>query len=267
MRKLPKVLRGLLRSLWIYLGCGLAGALILSGPAYANSWPPMAIFLFHMPMVASLAGHGLGLLGILMLEAYVLHRREQVEFGKAVWSTASANLVSLIEGLLITFMFSSLPYITYGGILIFLLFFLPAYLFLVIASNSLLPTKHTGIRRLWLVMWAIIWLVSLTISFLVLLKVGSINPAIAAGKPFPDPSVPFYINLLQVLAILLFLILGFTMSLVTEAFVLSKIFKNRTKHFLQTVLIMNVRSYSYIAIPITLFFLSPMLRRLLNFQF
>jgi hypothetical protein len=281
MRKLPKVLRGLLRPLWIYLGCGLAGALILSSPAYANSWPPMAIFLLHLPILPSLATYGLGLVAIVVMEALILHRREKVKLFKSLGCTALANLDSLIMGCLITFSFVCLPSVLRqialgrifdkSSVLLFLGSLLPPYIMLVVGSNAI-SASDNSIRN-WmttiynLILWGFVWLVGLVLTVLLFDWVRTINYGLANFEFFPDPKVPFYVNLLQLLGAILFLILGFTMSWVTEAFVLSKIFKNRTKHFLQTVLIMNVRSYSYIAIPITLFFLSPMLRRLLNFQF
>ncbi len=278
MRKLPKVLRGVLPPLWIYLGCALAAGLILSSPAYANSWPPMAIFLLHLPILPSFTTYGLGLVAIVVMEALILHRREKVKLFKSLGYTALANLVSLIMGCLITFSFACLPAalrqielgeIFSGTMVFFLGSLLPPYILLVIGSNAIFAPDHS--IRNWmttiynLIMWGFVWLVGLVLTVLVFSWVRTINYGLAGFEFFPDHNVPFYINLLQLLDAIIFLMLGFTMSWVTEAFVLIKIFKNRTKHFLQTVLIMNVRSYCYIAIPISLLFISPPLRRLLNF--
>ena len=222
-----------------------------SSPAMANSWPPMAIWLLQIPLITGIVTYGFSLIAIVILEGIILSQKEAVSLKKAIVYTALANFCSLMMGVMILIGIGGLPY---GAT------WLPlgiGYSILVLFSAATFPITQNlslAIGR-WifnLCCWGIIWFCGLFCSVFLLTTVGAINPAVTAGKPFPDWDVPFYINIVQLLAVVGFMGLGFAMSIVSEAFCLTKLLNNSSKQIKKTILIMNVRSYTYIALPITI---------------
>ncbi|CAN1209976.1 hypothetical protein TUMEXPCC7403_07245 [Tumidithrix helvetica PCC 7403] len=226
-------------------------------PASANSWPPMAVWLLQIPLSAGIISYGLGLIGIVTLEGFILAKREQVHLGKAILFSGLANLCSLVMGFLVIMGIAGLPY---GATWIPMAI---AYFLLVIFSWLFFSKKRSQdsiippllLSLLGLCGWGLIWFCGLICSLFLLGSVGVLNPATVAGKPFPDLSVPFYVNILQLLGVVVFLGIGFAMSVVSEGFCITKLLSNSSDKLKRTVLIMNLRSYGYIAIPITLAFM------------
>ncbi|MFB2895710.1 hypothetical protein ACE1CI_22615 [Aerosakkonemataceae cyanobacterium BLCC-F50] len=217
----------------------------------ANSWPPMAIGLLQIPLITGIVTYGFSLIAIVILEAIIFSQKEAVSLSKAIVYTALANFCSLMMGVIIIIGISGLPY---GAT------WLPlgiGYSILLLFSTQTFPiTQNLSLAiEGWifnLFAWGIIWFCGLFCSVFLLITVGAINPDVTAGKPFPDWDVPFYINIVQLLGVVGFMGLGFAMSIVSEAFCLTKLLKNSSKQIKRTILIMNVRSYAYIALPITI---------------
>ena len=84
---------------FLILGSLSAGWLLLMSPAaIANSWPPMAVPLFYLPLVASVVSFGIGLFLIILLEAWTLVQRENLEFWRSIRLVIGANLLSTLAG-------------------------------------------------------------------------------------------------------------------------------------------------------------------------
>ncbi|MGD1906040.1 MAG: hypothetical protein ACFB0C_08615 [Leptolyngbyaceae cyanobacterium] len=221
--------------------------------ASANSWPPMAIWLLSLPMGAGIKSYGLGLLAIVLLESLIFARREKLPWPLALKVVTLANAASLWVGFLTLLGFGGLPY-GIGWIPLILV-----YGMMVTFSNRLFAPHQpiSLVRRLLRVSnWSMHWF-AILFSGLVLLAggIGRLNPATVMGQPFPDPSVPVYVNGVQLLAVIVFLAMGWTMSIITEGFCIRGLVSKPSASSIHTVLIMNLRSYTYIAIPITVLLL------------
>ncbi|MBD2461395.1 hypothetical protein H6G89_10080 [Oscillatoria sp. FACHB-1407] len=226
--------------------------------AIANTWPPMAIWLLQMPLGASLLSYGVGLVAIALLEGAILWRRENLALKRSLIISAVANLYSLGLGLLAIAGFAALPYSILGTVFLGTL-----YVLLILASWSFVPyfqMQRLKQYPLWrtlsrLAIWGGIWFALLLSSLLLISIVHTINPRTTAGIRFPDPTVPLYVNALQLLAVMLFIGIGFAISVVSEGACLTRWLPQSSNRLWRTVLVMNLRSYAYIAVPITLLFL------------
>lgn len=219
--------------------------LLATIPASANSWPPMAIWLLQIPLSVGFITYGLGLIGIIILEGLILAKRENISFNKGISLSFLANFCSLILGNLFIWGLSALPYAAIGWQMLGL-----SYLLLVIFSSLLFPLKQSKhfiinpffLKILSLFSWSLIWFC------------GFIYSMVLLSLPFFSPT-SFFIKILQLLAVAIFMGIGFAMSLVSEGFCLKKLLPENSGNLGKTILIMNVRSYAYIAIPITLLFM------------
>ncbi|HBB33898.1 MAG TPA: hypothetical protein DDZ80_29995 [Cyanobacteria bacterium UBA8803] len=236
----------------------LALWLLNTEPVYANSWPPMAVWLIQVPLGAGFISYGLGLIAIALLEGWILARREYLPLKRAMLLSGLANLCSVTIGFLVIMGLAALPYsaISYLflGLVVLLLVFFSRRLFSSIALPCFNKYPFIG-KLIELAVWGLIWFGVLLISLILIGIVNQINPATVAGVAFPDPNVPFYVNLLQLLAVVCFLAIGFAMSLVSEGFCIAQVLSKSSRELWRTILIMNLRSYAYIAIPITLVFM------------
>ena len=223
---------------------GLLIILLYADPAFANTWPPIAIQLIYTPLTVAIYTLGIGLIAIVIIESIILMRREHVSLLSALRYTLGANLLSTALGFLLAIGFGAPPLIPiYWGI------FYACMVFMSIQSIPLLNLKRFP---LWL-SWGLLWLIILVGIIYLFIAISEINPATASGKPFPDWDVPFYINIIQLLLTVGFMAIGFFVSFCSEGFYLSKMLSKPTTSVLQTVWIMNLRSYVYVALPLTVF--------------
>ncbi|MDX2217286.1 MAG: hypothetical protein SFY66_28725 [Oculatellaceae cyanobacterium bins.114] len=226
--------------------------------ATANSWPPMAVWLLHIPLGAGLISYGIGLVAIALLEGFILSQRENLALGKSMIVTGLANLCSCLLGVLIVMGLAALPYSIVGLLFLGLLYGL--LIFFSWSSIPLVRFKGSSQPQIWnilmhLIMWSSIWFALLLSSLLLIPAVGALNPNTVAGGRFPDPTVLLIVNGAQLLAVMLFVAIGFAISVVSEGFCLTRLLPQASTSLWHTVLIMNLRSYAYIAVPITLVFL------------
>lgn len=216
----------------------------------------MAIWLLHAPLKTGLVSYGLGLVAIVLVEGRILARREHLPPLQAIWLATMANVCSLVIGSLMLLGLATLPYgigwipllMVYGLLSLFSTrLFAPAA-----DARPVSALKHV----LRVATWSLHWLY-LLVSSLVLLAGGisQLNPTTVAGSSFPDPAVPIYVNAIQLGAVMVFLGIGFVTCVVTEGYCLSRLLPGRSRTMMRTVLIMNLRSYTYIAVPITVLFL------------
>ena len=231
--------------------------LLSASPARANSWPPMAIWLLQVPLSAGLISYGLGLVAIVLLESFILSQREQLPLGKAIRLSLGANLISLIMGILVILGIGGLPYGAGWWLLVPACFLLIGFSQGFFAHLKLRSPHFDWLISPWpgTILWGIFWFGTLLAGLLLISIVPTINPVTTAGGSFPDPGVPLYINALQLLAVTAFLAIGFTISLITEGFYLGQFLPKPSPNLGQTTLIMNLRSYAYIAVPITVYFM------------
>ncbi len=241
---------------------GMIGGLLIwaltIAPATANAWPPMAIWLLQVPLSAGLISYGVGVVAIALLEGFILSGREKLALRRSLVAAGWANLCSLALGLLVIMGFAALPYSILGK-----LFLAIAYVLLIGFSSVSVPYFQfdnlrpypAGRILVQLLIWGGSWFVILSSSLWLITVINTLNPGTVSGKTFPDTNVPFYVNFLQLLAVMLFVAIGFAMSVVSEGFCLMRLLPEVSEHLWQTVVVMNLRSYAYVAIPITLIFL------------
>ena len=82
--------------------------------------------------------------------------------------------------------------------------------------------------------------------------INSLNWTTVTVPIFTNFSVDFYTNILQILAFIIFLPVGFFLSIVSEGFCVVRFLPQPSSTLGMTILVMNLRSYAYVAIPITL---------------
>ncbi|HEY9652933.1 MAG TPA: hypothetical protein V6C95_19915 [Coleofasciculaceae cyanobacterium] len=210
--------------------------------ARANSWPPMAVGLFYLPLAASVISFGVGFILIVWLEAWILVRRENLQFWRSVRLVTEANLWSTLAGIGVVITLTGLPFELGGfplGSFSWLFWLIVATLCFglgVFTAGSLkrLTKFWSGHSLIWSIVWAMIFFGELALISLV----NSTNNWI-----------------LQLLATAIYYSVGLVLSIVVESYWVSRRLSEITATLGQTLLIANVRSYAYIAIPITIFLL------------
>jgi len=238
----------------------VGGSLIAATPARANSWPPMAVSLFYLPLVASIISFGLGFVLIVGFEGWTLSRREKLPFWPCIGMVFGANFWSSLAGIGFVLCLSALPYLHLGlrldrGLLSFTI----TLLLLAIVLLSLGWCTARALKRLtrwWsghFLLWSLVWVAVLYGEVFLVGWIYALNPAAVVNRSFPDWQVPFYVNVLQLLAGVTYFAVGFGLSLVVEGFWLGRCLPQATATLGKTLLIMNVRSYCYIVIPVTIF--------------
>lgn len=226
----------------VLLGVSSGWLLLMSTAAKANSWPPMAVGLFYLPLAASVISFGVGFFLIVWLEAWILVRRENLQFWHSVRLVTEANLLSTLAGIGVVITLAVLPF-ELGGFqqenfsLLFWLIVATVCLGLGVCTAGSL--KHltqfwSGHFLIWSIVWAMIFFAELALIDLV-----------NSTKNW----------VLQLLATAIYYSVGLVLSIVVESFWVSRRLSEKTTTLGQTMLIANVRSYAYIAIPITLFLL------------
>ena len=86
------------------------GILLLSTEtASANSWPPVGVVLLDLPLIASIASFGIGLLFIIGIESITLAQREHLKRFKSIQILTVANLFSTLIGLFFVLGVTILP--------------------------------------------------------------------------------------------------------------------------------------------------------------
>lgn len=221
---------------WSSFAIATAAAIALPPAAWANSWPPMAVGLFHLPMFASLISFGWGLVAIVVLEVVTIARREKLSFWRVGYSVLGANLVSSITGIAFSFSLTSVPFLSYGdhvmrSLTVVLIGCLGLMGLSTHSALSQLTPWRVGSRWLWVLFWPLNLVIALVI-------IGIIN------APLPIA--------LKILSAFIYFMMGWFMSWAIEGACLAKWLPNPSPHLGQSIAIANLRSYAYLVVPLTL---------------
>lgn len=239
------------------VGIGLAIAFALwAEPAWANSWPPMAVLLLPLPLFASLVSFGFGMVAIITLETVVVARRSSLGRKRAFELVASGNLISLLAGLIVALGMAALPYVSLRSndplwLTNYCVMGLTALTVGLtgLASAATLFWLREGRprsphRRRWAIGRSLLGVLGWAIIFLglffLLAAVGAVQPL---WLKLPLAWVYF--------------VIGWTMSWVIESawvglWCRRSLTQTQLSQLMKTVAIANLRSYAYIAVPITL---------------
>lgn len=214
----------------------MAGAIVAPQTAWANSWPPMAVGLFHLPMFASLISFGWGLVAIIVLESITISRREKLSFWRVGLAVLGANVISSITGIVFSFGLTSVPFLSYGddwtrSITIIILLCLGLLGLSTHSALSQLTPWQFGSRWLWLLFWPLNLVIALVI-------IGILNAPLPIGLKIP--------------CAFLYFMMGWFMSWAVEGACLAQWLPNRSVHLGQSIAIANLRSYAYLVVPLTL---------------
>jgi hypothetical protein len=266
MNLIPKPMLQRAISFTIILAVGI---LLIAIPVHANSGIGSSFLLFQLPLWASLFSFGVGFLLILLLEGRILRKRESIQLWRAIRLVAEANLLSTFAGFALLPILGTLlnriwevemefeaegwswlvwgkvglgrwSWLVWGMVILF-------FLGVGICTSGFMKrlTPLWSVHFLW---WSGVWVVVL------------LGPLILVGPPilgsFTGGMLPgaFIAGMLPttVLKLLVFannFLIGFLLSIVVEGFWLaSRLPKKITLS--RTILLMNVRSYAYIVVPI-----------------
>lgn len=232
------------------LGMGLAIAWALWAElAWANSWPPMAVLLLPLPLFASLVSYGLGMVAIIGLETAVVVRRSFLGVRQALVLVAVGNLLSLMAGLVFALGMAAMPYLSYGSggmaVLNGLVMGLTGLTVVGtgLASATTLAWLGPGKARSrwrWVGGGVLVWAIIFFGLFILLAAVGAVQPL-----------------WLKLPLAWLYFGIGWIMSWVIEAAWIGlgcrrSLTRPQLQRLMKTVAIANLRSYAYLAVPITL---------------
>lgn len=228
----------------------LTVGLLLSSPepASANSWPPAGVLLLDLPLIASIVSFGIGLLFIIGVESMTLAHREHLNRVKSIQISTVANLFSTVVGFFFVLGLASLPYASLTIYLMLGLFFL----LLGAISTHFLKRIRLQAFSWHPIVWGIVWFLTLFLEATLISLVNSLNWTIVTISISPNFSIQLYTNILQIFAFIIFLSVGFFLSIVLEGFCVVRFLPQLSSSLGMTILIMNLRSYAYVAIPITL---------------
>ncbi|WP_333474931.1 hypothetical protein [Allocoleopsis sp.] len=216
--------------------------------ASANSWPPAGVILLDLPLIASIASFGIGLLFIIGVESITLAKREHLSRFKCIQISTVANLFSTVVGLFFVLGLASLPYASLNIYLMLGLFFL----LLGALSTHFLKRIHLQAFSWHPIVWGTLWFLSLFLESILIKFINSLNWQTVTVPIFSSFSIDFHTNSLQIVAFVIFLSVGFFLSLVSEGFCIVRFLSQPSSTLGMTILVMNLRSYAYVAIPITL---------------
>lgn len=228
--------------------------LLLAQPAAANSWPPMAVSLFSLPFFASLRSVGMALVLIVLCEAWIVQQRQPISFRRSLRLVTEANLLSTVAGLVAVMFFSGLPYSLFyqpGNLFYVALFWGIALLFFLSIGRCTASFLKRWIRpkRYSFLRWSLAWVVLLVGD---LFLMGAVGQLVYAKAPL--------LRVLKLVGAAVYLAIGFLLSLVVEGAWLQRRLPE-CKRLEKTILLMNLRSYAYIAIPITIVILGHQFNR------
>jgi hypothetical protein len=225
------------------------GILLLSTEtASANSWPPAGVVLLDLPLIASIASFGIGLLFIIGIESITLAQREHLKRFKSIQILTVANLFSTLVGVFFILGLASLVDPSLYTYLILGLFFI----LLGALSTHFFKRIRLNFLTLNPLLWGILWFLILVVEIMLVRFINSLNWTSVTVPIFSNFSIDFYTNILQVLAFIIFLSVGFFLSIVSEGFCVVRSLPQPSPTLGMTILVMNIRSYAYVAIPITL---------------
>lgn len=225
------------------------GILLLSSEtASANSWPPAGVVLLDLPLIASIASFGIGLLFIIGVESITLAQREHLNRFKSIRILTIANLFSTLIGLFFVLGVTILP--SYS---LYLYLILGLFLILLgVVSTHFFKRINLKYLSLNPLTWSILWFLILFVEVILIDFINSLNWTTVTVPIASKLSVDFYTNILQILAFVIFLSVGFFLSLVSEGFCVVRFLPQPSSTLGMTILVMNLRSYAYVAIPVTL---------------
>jgi hypothetical protein len=200
----------------------------------------MGVLLLDLPLAASIVSYGIGFLLIVLLESWILAQRENLRFWHSIRLLTGANLVSTLAGVGVVIALAGLPMaFSFRGNESLVVWLILLSLCLGLGVCTAESLKY--LTQLWsghFLLWGIVWAVIILAELLLIGVVNSSNNQV-----------------LQLLATAIYLMVGFVLSVVVEGFWLSRYLPYKSNTLGQTLLIANLRSYAYIAIPITIFLL------------
>lgn len=211
-------------------------------PVLANAGLPFTIFMLNQPFFSSIATFGLAGIGIILLEAWGLYKRESLNWRSALWNSFSINLFSTLVGILFSFAYAA----GLNGFLLIinsclLSWFLSSLLLGLLAERQDSPQS--------LLMKLLIHLINFAVSLAVFINAGILNFGIGNSVAFVMHQEIFTINN-YITATLGLLIINFLLTVIVESFWLIQHLKEKSPSQLcRTVFWINVRSYSYILLP------------------
>lgn len=212
-------------------------------PILANAGLPFTIFMLNLPFRSSIATFGLAGLGIILLEAWGIYKRESLDWKNAIWQSFSMNIFSTLMG----FLFSA-PYVSGGTVVVL---FATPFLLSWFLSNLVISwlAEHQN-KPQSLLIKLIIYLISFVLSFNLFMSAAKLN------FDFGNRGAAFRINAENhtinnyITATIGLLIINFLLTLILESFWLIQHLKGKSSSQLcRTVFWVNVRSYIYILLP------------------
>ncbi|NJL88965.1 MAG: hypothetical protein HC916_03530 [Coleofasciculaceae cyanobacterium SM2_1_6] len=225
-------------------------------PLLANSGLPFTISMLGLPLRVWIATFGLAGVAIVLLEAWGLHQRESVSWRQALSTSFDINVVSTLIGVVFTFMYAA------SGLLIF---FILNVILLSWFSGKLLIRLLVGRRGSSpsLAMQFSAYLISAVGSSIIFISAGWLNSGIGVRKieqmrtieqiiSRTQPTFPLHIYITAFLGLMS---INFLLTWIIESYRLTGLWKDKDKSpakLCLTVFWVNVRSYVYILLPITI---------------
>ncbi|MGB7518002.1 MAG: hypothetical protein WA896_00050 [Spirulinaceae cyanobacterium] len=224
--------------------------LLIISSASANFGPPQGIILLGLPVITSLYSFGSSLVIVILLEAWWLSRREEINFRQGLKLAAIANVFSTIAGFFFTVSIIVLPLsvtllpvdFTLITLLIYLLIFsFSIGLFFDLGKVSahylrkIRWQKFALPKQVWGIVWGIVWFLVGLMEFLLSIQITGSS----------EESVKFF-------GIAVFLLVGFLLSVICEGYIIADRLPNESRTIGKTVFIMNAISYILIVSPLTL---------------
>lgn len=179
-------------------------------PVLANVGLPFTIFMLNIPLISSIATFGLVGIGIILLEAWGLYKRESLNWRSALWKSFSINLFSTLMGFEFSFVYT-------GGMNGFLLIINSCLLSWFLSSLLLGLRAERQDSPQSLPMKLLTRLISFVGSLAVFISAGILNFGIGNRIAFSLSPQSFTINN-YITATLGLLIINFLLTLIRKAF-------------------------------------------------
>lgn len=207
--------------------------------------------MLGLPLIVWVTTFGLAGVAIVLLEAWGFHQRESVPWRQAFSTSFDINVVSTLIGFVFTFMYAA------GGVGFI---FFPVNVILVSWFSGRLIIRLLAERRgnsPALIMQIFIYLIGSVGSSIIFISGWMLNSGIGVRKiehimSRTHPTFPLHVYITAFLGLLS---INFLLTWIIESYRLMRLWKDEDKSpakLCQTVLWINIRSYVYILLPITI---------------
>ena len=164
----------------------------MAAPTLANSWPPMAVPIFHLPLVASIISFGIGFVLIVGCEGWTLCQRERRPFWSSLRMVLNANLLSTLAGGGFVLCLMALPFLFRGtGVDWAALTVILVTLLSLGWCTAQTLKSLTRWGRGHFLLWSLVWGALLYGEVFLVRYIYNLNPIAVAQRTFPDWQVPF----------------------------------------------------------------------------